>query len=133
MTTDDRIDKIEKKIEEHDKKLILLEQQQMKDTFELKTMITDAVNNAIQPLVQKIDEQGKDQRIINEAQDKRITALEQAEANKALQSRKEICKTIKTVAVTAIISFLVTLLLNNFIATITESIHIENGSMEVKQ
>lgn len=133
MTTDERIEKLEKRVEQHEEKINCLEKKQMKDTYDLKAMIVDAVNQSIKPLITKIEEQGKDQRIINEAQDKRISALENAEAQKALKNSQEIWKTIKSVIITAIITFFLSILLNNFIASITESINNENISMEVRE
>lgn len=109
--TEERIKKIEDRLDSHEAKINCLEKQQMSDTFELKTMITDAVNKAIKPLINKIEEQGKDQRIINEAQDKRITALENAEAQKALKNSQKIWDLAKTIMITA----LATIVINNAI------------------
>ncbi len=107
MTPDDRIAKLEKTVEEHSEKITNIEKQQMKDTYDLKTMIVDAVNQSIKPLITKIEEQGKDQRLINEAQDKRITALENAEAQKALKNNQDLWKLVKTIIITAVITLMV--------------------------
>lgn len=109
MTTDERVEKLEKIVEEHGKIIYTIKEQQMRDTYDLKTMIVDAVDQSIKPLIIKIEEQGKDQRIINEAQDKRITALENAEAQKALKNSQDLWKLVKTILITAVL----TLIINN--------------------
>ena len=109
MTPDDRIAKLERTSEKHSDQINALEKQQISDTFELKTMIVDAVDQSIKPLITKIEEQGKDQRIINESLEKRITALENAEAQKALKNNQDLWKLVKTIIITAII----TLFINN--------------------
>lgn len=107
MTAEERIEKLEKKVEEHDTKINCLEKQQISDTSDLKMTIYEAVDSAIKPLITKIEEQGKDQRIINEAQDKRITALENAEAQKALKNSQDLWKLVKTIIVTIVITLIV--------------------------
>lgn len=107
MTTDERIDKLEKrvdKLEEHNHEQDMSELQKYNN---LEKLIAKAVEEGIEKVMQKF-----------ETLDKRITMLENAEAQKALKSNQEIMKTIKTIIVT----FLVTLLLNNFMAIVSNNI-----------
>lgn len=120
MTTDDRIDKIESKLNEHDKKIQDLEKKQLSDKFELSKLITEAVNKGVQPLLEKL-----------EKQDKRITALEQAEAQKALKKNQEMWKTIRSVIISVIITFFATIIINNLISIANDNINgIDNNKIE---
>ena len=107
MTSDERLNKIEEKIKEHDDKIIELEKRQLTDRFELSNLITEAVNKAIEPLIKKI-----------EAQDKRINTLENAEANKALENKKQFMKCVTSVIISVIVTFFASVILNNLISII---------------
>ncbi len=120
MTTEERLAKIEEKLDEHDDKIIKLEKQQITDKFELSNLITDAVNKAIEPLIKKLEEQ-----------DKRITTLENAEAQKALKNSQELWKNVKTIIITAVVSFFATLMINNFVVMISNNANNQQNVEEV--
>jgi len=121
MTTDERINKIEARLDEHEDKINCLEKKQMSDRFELSNLITDAVNKGLKPLMEKQEEQGK-----------RITILENADAQKALEKNKEVWKTIRSIILSIVVTFFVTVLLNNLISIIaaTQTPTIEQGEVK---
>ena len=121
MTTDERINKIEARLDEHEDKINCLEKKQMSDRFELSNLITEAVNKGLKPLMEKQEEQGK-----------RITVLENAEAQKALEKNKEVWKTIRSIILSIVVTFFVTVLLNNLISIIaaTQTPTIEQGEVK---
>lgn len=120
MTTDNRIDKIESKLNEHDKKIQDLEKKQLSDKFELSKLITEAVNKAVEPLLKKLEKQND-----------RITALEQAEAQKALKKNQEMWKTIRSVIISVVVTFFATIIINNLISIANDNINgVDNNKIE---
>ena len=117
MSTEERLDKLEKevdKIKERSHAQDLMEMQKYND---LEKLIAKAVEEGIEKVMQKF-----------ETIEKRITNLENAEANKALESKKELYKQIKQIAVASIVSFCLALLTNNFIAMVSNSIDKGNAN-----
>lgn len=125
MSTEERLDKLEKevdKIKERSHAQDLMEMQKYND---LEKLIAKAVEEGIEKVMQKF-----------ETIEKRITNLENAEANKALESKKELYKQIKQIAVASIVSFCLALLTNNFIAMVSNSIdkgNINNNNVKVQE
>ncbi len=122
MTLEQRVDKLEKrmeKLEEHNHEQDMSDLQKYNN---LEKLIAKAVEEGIEKVMQKF-----------EVLEKRITTLENAEANKALEERKELFKQIKQIVVTAIISFLAAILLNNFVAMISNNVNssVDNNIEEV--
>jgi hypothetical protein len=107
MDIDKRIERLEKEVGELKERNHLQDMTELRKYNELEKLIAKAVEEGIEKVMQKF-----------ETLDKRITMLETAEAQKALKSNQEIMKTIKTIIVT----FLVTLLLNNFMAIVSNNI-----------
>jgi hypothetical protein len=125
MSTEERLDKLEKevdKIKERSHAQDLMEMQKYND---LEKLIAKAVEEGIEKVMQKF-----------ETIEKRITNLENAEANKALESKKELYKQIKQIAVASIVSFCLALLTNNFIAMVSNSIdkgNLNNNNVKVQE
>jgi hypothetical protein len=125
MSTEERLDKLEKevdKIKERSHAQDLMEMQKYND---LEKLIAKAVEEGIEKVMQKF-----------ETIEKRITNLENAEANKALESKKELYKQIKQIAVASIVSFCLALLTNNFIAMVSNSIdkgNVNNNNVRVQE
>ena len=125
MSTEERLDKLEKevdKIKERSHAQDLVEMQKYND---LEKLIAKAVEEGIEKVMQKF-----------ETIEKRITNLENAEANKALESKKELYKQIKQIAVASIVSFCLALLTNNFIAMVSNSIdkgNLNNNNVKVQE
>lgn len=74
----------------------------LKNLSDLKIMITDAVKEGNEPIL----------KIVNE-HTQQITKLENAEAQKALEEKKSNRKQIWSVAISVIVTFFVSILLNN--------------------
>lgn len=87
-------------------------------------MITQAVTEGINPIIEKIDKQ-----------EKRIVCLEQAEAKKALEDKMQFWKTARITVLGVVVTFFATILLNNAISLIanTPSDNINNSEIEVKE
>lgn len=80
------------------------------DLHELEKMITNAVRSGNEPILLEI-----------ESMKKRIVILETSEANKALEKSREAWKTVRTVLISGIVTFFVTLLLNNAVSLINDN------------
>lgn len=107
MNLDERMRNLEEevnKLKERNHSQDILELQKYN---ELEKLIAKAVEEGINKVMQKF-----------ETLDKRLTILENAEAQKALKSNQEIWKTIKTIFVT----FFATLVLNNLVAIVSNNI-----------
>lgn len=112
MTLDQRVDKLEErmnKLEEHNHEQDMSELQKYNN---LEKLIAKAVEEGIEKVMQKF-----------ETLEKRITTLENAEAQKALEEKKELFKQIKQIVIASVVSFLGAILLNNFIAAISNNIN----------
>lgn len=106
MKLEERIQKLEEKFNELDKK-------QLKDRMELSALIKDAVSEAIKPIIIKQEEQAN-----------KLKDLASAEAYQALESKKEVWKTVKTITIT----FIITLLLNNCVDIFMNNVKTSNES-----
>lgn len=91
---------------------------QLKQVNELEKLITKAVQNGNEPIMKAIKDH-----------ENRLIILEHSDATKALERTKRIGHTVITVAIT----FFITLLLNNMIATITNANIKANQKQEEKQ
>lgn len=116
----DRIGKLEQRVEKLEEKLNSSEKEQIENYYELTNLIKQAVEEAVKPLLEKL-----------EKQEKRISELENADANKALEKNKEVWKTVRSVIISVIITFFATLILNNLIAIANDNTKISNEN-EVK-
>lgn len=120
--TDDRFEDFKEVIGSIDKRVKTLEDK-MSDTREdvlkseskLKDLITEAVSKGNENIMAKLEEQ-----------DKRIIALENAEAKKALEEKKDKKKFTRDVVVAGIVSvtigWVVLGFLNNFASIVTQAI-----------
>lgn len=111
MTTDERIDKLEKrvdKLEEHNHEQDMTELQKYNN---LEKLIAKAVEEGIEKVMQKF-----------ETLEKRITTLENAEAQKALKTNQEIWKTVRGIIISVVVTFFATVLLNNLISIASSNV-----------
>ena len=116
-------EKMEKLLEEHSKRLEEIEKRQMKDKFDLSNLITEAVQKAVDPLIQKMEKQND-----------RLIVLENADAQKALKNSQNFWKTVTTVAITGIVTGVGAILLNNFIAMISNNVGYNvNSNIETRE
>jgi 2-keto-3-deoxy-galactonokinase len=121
MTTDERINNLEKRVDKIEDKQNQQEISQITNKFELATMITEAVAKGNEKALEMIEEQNK-----------RITTLEQSEANKALEEKKDKRKFIRDVVVAGIVStvlgWIVLSFLNNYASITSDKIrsNVEN-------
>lgn len=108
---DDRIDDvkfalgaIDKRVKDLEDKVGKTREEALASNLEQYKMITKAVAEGNKPIMEKIDEI-----------DKRIIVLENAEANKALEDKRQFWRTARTTVLGVVITFFATVLLNNLI------------------
>lgn len=122
MTTEDRIDKIEQRIVNLEEKAVKIEKIQMQDKFDLSNLIKDAVSEAVKPLIERLEEQ-----------EKRIITLENADARKALESKNEIYKSIRSIIISVVVTFFATILLNNLISIASDNTNIKESEVHINE
>ena len=107
-TIDERVDDLSGRVQKLEDKMSLTREEALKSEKNLSDLITKAVadgNKEIKSTLDKLD--------------KRIIALENAEAQKALDEKKMFWNTVTKTIMTIVITFFVTLLLNNLIVYIS--------------
>lgn len=119
MSEEQRFEKIEKRLDLVEHSLSDYSATNIKDKYELKELIRTAVSEGNDKMM----------ALIKDHED-RLIILEHSDATKALERTRSVSKTVATV----IITFLVTLLLNNIVITVTNanSTNEENKRMEVQ-
>jgi hypothetical protein len=120
MTLEDRVNKLEQKIEEHDNKIINIEKKQLTDWYELSDLITKAVEKGIEKISKELQEAKCE-----------IDVLKSAEGKRAIEQKGEFWKTVRTVLLGVVITFFATILLNNFIAMASSSTNAKQ--VEIKE
>lgn len=94
----------------------------MQDKFDLSNLIKDAVSEAVKPLIERLEEQ-----------EKRIIALENADAKKALESKNEIYKSIRSIIISVVVTFFATILLNNLISIANDNTNIKESEVHINE
>ena len=110
MTTDERIEKVENNVADLTKVVYEIQMQQIKDKNELKEIITNTIQNAIEP--------------ITKSYNSRITVLEQAKANEALKNQNK----LKDLIITGVVTFILGIILSNALDIITHNVNNPNKS-----
>lgn len=108
---ENRIDKLEKRVEKLEEKDHTIELDQLKQYRSLEQLIAKAVAEGNKTIYEKL-----------EKLDLRVTELENKDAKKALEKNKEIWKTIRSVIISVIVTFFATILLNNLISIANDNI-----------
>lgn len=99
MTTEERIDKLEKRVDRLEDNLSEQDKNQLKDKYELKELITKAVEEGNEKIIKKIEQH-----------EQRIIKLENNDGEKAKLILKSICATT--------LGWLVLGFLNNFLTVL---------------
>ena len=108
---ENRIDKLEKRVEKLEEKDHTIELDQLKQYRSLEQLIAKAVAEGNKAIYEKL-----------EKLDFRVTELENKDAKKALEKNKEIWKTIRSVIISIVVTFFATILLNNLISIANDNI-----------
>ena len=108
---ENRIDKLEKRVEKLEEKDHAIELDQLKQYRSLEQLIAKAVAEGNKGIYEKL-----------EKLEDRVIVLENKEAQQALAKNKEIWKTVRSVIISVIITFFATILLNNLISIANDNI-----------
>lgn len=108
---ENRIDKLEKRVEKLEEKDHAIQMDQLKQYRSLEQLIAKAVAEGNKMIYEKL-----------EKLDFRVTELENKDAKKALEKNKEIWKTVRSVIISIVVTFFATILLNNLISIANDSI-----------
>lgn len=110
MTTEERIEKLENRVEKLEKHNYEQDMNELQKYNDLEKLIAKAVEEGISKVLEKF-----------EKLEARVSTLEQAEAQKALKRSVEFWKTVKSVLITTIVTFFASILINNFVAMVTSN------------
>ena len=107
MTTDERIEKLEIRVEKLEDKQQNSELDSLKQYTQLEKLIAKAVSEGNKEIFDKLKEL-----------EDRVNTLENAEAHKALESKKQFIKSVTSVIISVIVTFFGSIILNNLISII---------------
>lgn len=123
-----RIDEISKDVAQLKDKAHTIDLADLKREHELKVLISEAVEKGTEKSSIMICQLDEKLTTFAEKTDKRIHDLEDAENNRlaaqarqAIEDKKENRKNVVRVAITAIVTFFITILLNNFWTVIVDT------------
>ena len=121
------VDNVDKRVKTLEDKMSQTREEALTSSLEQYKMITKAVTEGVKPIMEKLEEQ-----------EKRIVALENADAKKALEEKKDRRKFIRDVVIAGIVTttlgWIILGFLNNFASITTQAIaEKEMNINEIKQ